>query len=166
MEIQKIKVSEIISYDRNPRRNDHVVDKVAAGIREFGFRVPVILKKDKTLIDGHLRLKAAKKLGLEEIPALFATDMNETQIKAFRISINKLAELADWDEDLLSLEFEDLKLANFDLDLTGFNPEDVSAITEMPEVDFASIDDQSRLDQKKSSNETHKCPSCGFEFKD
>jgi ParB-like chromosome segregation protein Spo0J len=90
-------IERCIEYARNPRKNDHAVDKVAAAIREFGFRVPICAKIDGTVVDGHLRLKAAKKLGLTEVPVVLADDMSEAQIKAFRLSVNKVAELADWD---------------------------------------------------------------------
>ena len=113
-------IERCIDYARNPRKNDHAVDKVAAAIKEFGFRVPIVAKSDGLVVDGHLRLKAAKKLGLAEVPVILADDMTEAQIKAFRLSVNKVAELADWDIDLLKLEFQDLQADGFDLALTGF----------------------------------------------
>ena len=91
-------IDKLIEYARNPRKNDHAVDRVAAAIREFGFRVPVVAKSDGTVVDGHLRLKAAKKLGLTEVPVVLADDMTDLQIKAFRLSVNKMAELAEWDD--------------------------------------------------------------------
>jgi ParB-like chromosome segregation protein Spo0J len=119
-------LERFIDYARNPRKNDHAVDKVASAIREFGFRVPVVAKSDGTVVDGHLRLKAAKKLGLDTVPVLLADDLSETQIKAFRISVNKMAELADWDSELLQLELADLHEADFDMDLLGFDAADLS----------------------------------------
>jgi DNA modification methylase len=128
LELQQWPVERLIEYARNPRKNDHAVDTIAAGIKEFGFRVPVVAKSDGTVVDGHLRLKAAKKLGLTSIPVVLADDLTEAQIKAFRISVNKMAELADWDYDLLKLEFEELKDLDFDLDLTGFNEDELKDI--------------------------------------
>ena len=125
-------LDKFIEYARNPRKNDHAVDRVAAAIREFGFRVPVVAKSDGTVVDGHLRLKAAKKLGLASVPVLLADDMTEVQIKAFRISVNKMAELAEWDEELLKLEFDDLKLEDFNLELTGFTLDEIEALE--PEI--------------------------------
>lgn len=113
-------ISELIEYARNPRKNDHAVDKIAAAIREFGFRVPVVAKDDGSVVDGHLRLKAAKKLGMAEVPVISAEGMSEQQIKAFRLSVNRMAEIADWDVDLLKLEIADLEEMGFDLELTGF----------------------------------------------
>ena len=121
-------VERCVEYARNPRKNDHAVDKVAAAIREFGFRVPICAKSDGTVVDGHLRLKAAKKLGLTEVPVVLADDMSEAQIKAFRLSVNKVAELAEWDTELLALEFNELEDMGFDLSLTGFEADEIGAL--------------------------------------
>ena len=121
-------IDKLIEYARNPRKNDHAVDRVAAAIREFGFRVPVVAKSDGTVVDGHLRLKAAKKLGLTEVPVVLADDMTDLQIKAFRLSVNKMAELAEWDEDMLKIELEELSELGFDLELTGFTDEEILAL--------------------------------------
>jgi len=134
-------IERLVFYARNPRKNDHAVDKVAAAIREFGFRVPICAKSDGTIVDGHLRLKAAKKLGLSEVPVVLADDMTEAQIKAFRLSVNKMAELAEWDTELLRLEFLDLEGDGFDLELTGFDADEIAELqfdddaeTDMPEL--------------------------------
>lgn len=134
-------IDRLVFYARNPRKNDHAVDKVAAAIREFGFRVPICAKSDGTVVDGHLRLKAAKKLGLAEVPVVLADDMTEAQIKAFRLSVNKMAELAEWDTELLRLEFLDLEGDGFDLELTGFDADEIAELqfdddaeTDMPEL--------------------------------
>jgi len=121
-------IERLVEYIRNPRKNDHAVDKVAAAIREFGFRVPICAKSDGTVVDGHLRLKAAKKLGLTEVPVVLADDMSEAQIKAFRLSVNKVAELAEWDTELLALEFGELEEMGFDLSLTGFEADEIGAL--------------------------------------
>lgn len=122
-------IDKLIEYARNPRKNDHAVDRVAAAIREFGFRVPVVAKSDGTVVDGHLRLKAAKKLGLTEVPVVLADDMTDLQIKAFRLSVNKMAELAEWDDELLAIEFAELADAGFDNLLTGFTQDEIDALT-------------------------------------
>jgi DNA modification methylase len=123
-------IERLIEYDRNPRKNEvnDAVNRVASAIREYGFRVPVIAKSDGTVVDGHLRLKAARKLGLMEIPIVLADDMTDAQVKAFRISVNKMAELAEWDEELLALEFKDLEDMDFDLELTGFSLDEIEAL--------------------------------------
>ena len=122
-------IDRCIGYARNPRKNDHAVDKVASAIREFGFRVPIVAKSDGTVVDGHLRLKAAAKLGLTEVPVILADDLTDAQIKAFRLSVNKVSEFAEWDIGLLKLEFEDLEADGFDLTLTGFDLGEIAALT-------------------------------------
>jgi DNA modification methylase len=116
----------LIEYARNPRKNDHAVDRVAAAIREFGFRVPILAKSDKTIVDGHLRLKAAKKLGLEEVPVLLCDDMTDIQVRAFRLSVNKVSEFADWDDEMLRVELDALGADGFDLELTGFSLDEIA----------------------------------------
>ena len=121
-------IDRCVDYARNPRKNDHAVDRVAAAIKEFGFRVPIVAKSDGLVVDGHLRLKAAKKLGLTDVPVILADDLTEAQIKAFRLSVNKVAEFAEWDHELLALEISDLQEADFDLSLTGFDPDEIEAL--------------------------------------
>lgn len=135
MQVEHWPIERLIEYARNPRKNDHAVDRVAAAIREFGFRVPVIAKSDGTVVDGHLRLKAAKKLGLEAVPVMLADDMTDIQIKAFRLSVNKMAEMAEWDNELLALELADLGEMGFDMDLTGFTLDEIGALDGVQELD-------------------------------
>ena len=120
--------SRLIPYARNPRKNDHAVEQMAGAIREFGFRLPIIAKSTGEICDGHLRYKAALHLGLEQVPVILADDLTETQLKAFRILVNRSATWADWDEDLLRLELEELQLDDFDLSLTGFDDDELLEI--------------------------------------
>jgi hypothetical protein len=130
MEIKSFKINELIEYARNPRKNDAVVDRMVSCIKEFGFRIPIVAKSDGSVVDGHLRLKAAKKLGMTEVPVVIADDLTDAQIKAFRLIANQSANWAEWDEELLKLEFEDLKNLNFDLDLTGFGLDEIERLFE------------------------------------
>ena len=120
--------SRLIPYSRNPRKNDHAVDQMAGAIRDFGFRIPIIAKSTGEICDGHLRYKAAVRLGLDKVPVILADDLTETQIKAFRILANRSATWAEWDEDLLRLELEELEEADFDLALTGFDANELLEI--------------------------------------
>ncbi len=126
-------LERLIDYIRNPRKNEHAVDRVAAAIHEFGFRVPVVAKSDGTVVDGHLRLKAARKLKLATVPVLLADDLSEAQIKAFRLSVNRMAELAEWDEELLALELQELQDLDYDLDLTGFDEDELNRLLGLTE---------------------------------
>lgn len=156
-------IERLIPYARNPRKNDHAVDRVAAAIREFGFRVPVVAKSDGTVVDGHLRIKAAQKLGMDAVPVILADDMTDTQIKAFRISVNRMAELAEWDDELLKLELEDLETDGFDLELTGFDLAEIESLM----GDFAQQPESSAKEIDTDDYQMgHKCPRCGFEFDD
>jgi len=112
-------VSEIKEYEKNPRKNDGAVDKVAASIKEFGFKNPIIIDKDGIIIAGHTRLKAAKKLGFDKVPTILADDLTDQQAKAFRIADNKVSEFADWDDELLFQELGDIP----DIDMTKFGIE-------------------------------------------
>jgi len=126
LKVETWPIERCIPYCRNPRKNDEQVDRMASAIKEFGFRIPIVAKSDGSVVDGHLRLKAAQKLGLKEVPVALADELTEAQVKAFRILANKSANWAEWDTDLLKLELEDLQEMDFDLELTGF---------ELPELD-------------------------------
>jgi len=126
MKLESWPTDSLIEYARNARKNDHAVDRVAAAIHEFGFRVPILAKSDKTIVDGHLRLKAAKKLGLEEVPVLLCDDMTDLQVRAFRLSVNKVSEFADWDDEMLRVELDELGADGFDLELTGFSLDEIA----------------------------------------
>lgn len=125
---------KFIEYARNPRNNDDVVDQMVSVIKEFGFRIPIVARSDGLVVDGHLRLKAARVLGLTEIPVVLADELTETQVKAFRILANKSASWAEWDDELLRLEFEDLKIAEFDLEFTGFSDQEIQDFMVFEEV--------------------------------
>jgi len=121
MKTKQLPVETLIPYAGNPRKNDHAVETVAAAISRFGFRVPVLAKSDGSLIDGHLRVKAAKHLGMKDVPVVLCDDLSEADIKALRISINRMAELAEWDTELLSAELDGLAAEGITLGDVGFN---------------------------------------------
>ena len=125
MKVEQRKTTEIKPYDKNPRDNDGAVEAVARSIREYGFRQPIVVDADGVIIVGHTRWKAAQKLGLEEVPVHVATDLTPTQIKAYRIADNKVAELAAWDMDLLPIELSELRGMDVDLELLGFSSEEL-----------------------------------------
>ena len=118
MKIIEKSISEIIPYANNPRNNEAAVDAVAASIREFGFKVPIIIDKNNVIVAGHTRLRSAEKLGLESVPCVLADDLTEEQVRAFRIADNKTAELADW--DFTKLEEELAALKEIDMSAFGF----------------------------------------------
>lgn len=125
MNITNKKLTEIKPYEKNPRRNDAAVEAVAESIKQFGFKVPLVIDKNGVIVTGHTRYKAAQKLGLKEIPCIVADDLNEAQIKAYRLADNKVGEIAEWDEDLLWEELQALADMDIDMDVFGFKPFDV-----------------------------------------
>src|SRR5574344_3123436 len=129
MEIITRKLSEIKPYEKNPRKNDQAVEFVLNSIKEFGFKVPIVIDKDGIIVAGHTRYKASKKLKLAEVPCIIADDLTEEQIKAYRLADNKVAEKSEWDFDLLSEELDDI--LNIDMEQFDF---DLSENIEEPEV--------------------------------
>jgi len=142
-------VSVLQEYENNPRNNDEAIKAVANSIREFGFKVPIVITSDNVIIAGHTRLKASVSLGLEEVPCIVADDLNEAQIKAFRLADNKTAELATWDLSRLEEEF-----AGIDMDMLQFGFEEMEELLpdnaadddfdiddEIPEIPFSEIGD-------------------------
>lgn len=128
MKIEYKNIDEVIPYENNPRHNEEAIEYVANSIQEFGFKVPIIVDKDNVIVTGHTRLKAAQKLGLEKVPVIYADDLTEDQIKAFRIADNKTGEKAGWDLDKLKIELEDLD--NFDMTDFGFGDFELSMLTD------------------------------------
>ena len=129
MDVIEKKLKDIKPYEKNPRKNDSAVDAVANSIREFGFRVPVVIDKDNVIVCGHTRYKASKKLGLEKVPCVIADDLTEEQIKAYRLADNKVSELAEWDIDLLGEELDvifDIDMSDFGFDLTEEETEPIN----------------------------------------
>jgi len=143
------KITSLLEYDNNPRHNEEAIEAVANSIREFGFKVPIVISSDNVIIAGHTRLKASVSLGLEEVPCIIADDLNDEQIKAFRLADNKTAELATW--DLSKLEEE---LSHIDMDMLQFGFEEMEELLpdnasdddfditdEIPEVPFSQPGD-------------------------
>ncbi len=118
-------IDRLVFYARNPRKNDSVVDRMCSSIREFGFKIPVLARSDGEVVDGHLRLKAAQKLRITEVPVILCDEWSPAQVKAFRLMVNRSVTWASWDDELLALELQELNEADFDLSLTGFDPKEI-----------------------------------------
>ena len=128
MQITMMNIADIRPYERNPRHNEEAVDAVARSIKEFGFRNPVILDRDKVIVAGHTRVLAAKSLGMTEVPCVVAEDLTPEQAKAFRIADNRTAEIAEWDYDLLPIELKELRTDGFDMGLLGFDTSELEKL--------------------------------------
>lgn len=156
--IERWPVDRLIPYARNPRRNEHAVGRMVASIKEFGFKIPVLARSDGTIIDGHLRLKAAQFLQIADVPVILCDEWTEAQVRAFRLMANRSVGWADWDSELLSLEFEDLKGLEFNLELTGFDEQEIANYlngVQAPES-FGEYDETIETE--------HECPKCGYRW--
>lgn len=124
MEIKEISIKALHEYENNPRHNENAVEAVAASIREFGFKVPIVVDADNVIVAGHTRLLASKLLGLDKVPCVVADDLTPEQVKAFRVADNKTAELAEWNFELLESELAELEAMDFDMSQFGFDESD------------------------------------------
>lgn len=156
MQIVEKKINEIKPYAKNPRKNDEAVEYVAKSIKEFGFKVPIVIDKNGVIVAGHTRHKAAKQLGLKTVPCIIADDLSEEQIKAFRLVDNKTAEFSHWDFDLLELEINDVNKINL---------EDYAFKIYNTDFDEDKLDDlfKDAPDKEKQPKQIQ-CPHCGEWF--
>ncbi len=115
-------IDDLKEYENNPRNNKEAIPYVMNSIKEFGFKNPIIIDTNNVIVCGHTRVSASKELGLKEVPCIVADDLTDEQIKAFRIADNKVGEIAEWDEDLLAIEMDDI--TEFDMSDFGFLEED------------------------------------------
>jgi len=128
LDVELRPIDAIRPYQANPRVNDQAVAAVAASLKEFGFRQPIVVDTDGVIVVGHTRWKAAKKLGLTQVPVHVATDLTAEKIKAYRIADNQTNTLAEWDFDLLPIELKDLRGADYDLSLLGFDDDELAKL--------------------------------------
>ena len=133
MEIKMVKLSEIVPYENNPRKNADAVEPVKQSIMQFGFRNPMILDAENVIVAGHTRYLAAQELGLQEVPVLYADDLTEEQIQKYRLVDNKTAEYAEWDFEKLEEELAQLDFGDFNF---GFNNE--------IDIDETDLDDETQ----------------------
>lgn len=126
MKVELMNIEKLVPYARNPRITAHAVDKVAASIKEFGFRQPIVVDSEMVIIVGHVRYQAAQKLGIKKVPVHVAEGLTKEQIKAYRIADNRTGEEAQWDKELLQLEINELDLEGYDKSLLGFNEEELN----------------------------------------
>lgn len=163
MQIEQIATDKLIPYARNAKQHpDSQVAQIAASIKEFGFNNPVLVNKDNTIVAGHGRFQAAQRLGLTEVPCIRLEHLTPTQQKAYGIVDNQLTMNSPFDDELLKLEIADLDADDFDLDLLGFERDDIEKMFFDGNFDPGSEDDQGQLDELKPI--FCKCPECGKEF--
>src|SRR5260370_39718459 len=134
-------INSIRPYENNPRINDAALDAVAASIKEFGFRQPIVVDEEGVIIVGHTRYFAALKLGMTEVPVHVAVGLTPAQAKAYRLADNQTAQLSDWDNDKLVVELAKLRDMDFDLGLTGFAADDLQRLLEPTTAGLTDPDD-------------------------
>ena len=158
--IKMMALKDITPYPDNPRINDASVDAVANSIRDFGFRQPIVVDKDRVIIAGHTRYKAAKKLKLKTVPVIVADDLDEDQVKAYRLADNKVGETSMWDYDLLDMELGGIE--GFDMEDFGFLGE--SPIFNEEEVNPKRNTEEIGLEGFGEERFECECPRCHFKF--
>ena len=162
LKVQMVPIENLHPYEHNPRNNEDAVDPVAASIREFGFKVPIIVDQSMTIAAGHTRYLAAKKLGLTEVPVIMAEDLSSEQIQAYRIVDNKTQEQAKWDYRKLDEELE--KIENIDMSLFRFG--DIGDFEPGEGLREQDLDDggEVSIDEFEDENFNCECPVCGFRW--
>ena len=166
MQIEYLKIEDVIPYANNPRNNDdEAVERVASSIKEYGFKNPLIVDKDNVIVAGHTRYKAAKRLGIDSIPTIKADDLTPAQIKAFRLADNKVSEYSSWNNEMLAIELEELQEFDFELNSTGFEDWELDNLLN-PVTDDDLQDFLIEKESKPKEPKKIKCPSCGCEFEE
>lgn len=137
MQIVNKNINELKTYENNPRNNREAIQYVIKSIKEFGFKVPIVIDTNNVIVSGHTRYEASKQLGLEEVPCVVIDDLNEQQVNAFRIADNKVAERAEWDWDKLADELGTIT----DIDMEEFGFEDIIKGQDLTDFDLSYIAD-------------------------
>ena len=155
LEIKYIPIEEITPYKNNPRINEDAIPFVMNSIKEFGFKNPIILDKNNIVVAGHTRLESAKRLKMEEIPCIYADDLTEEQIKAYRLADNKVSEKSMWDYDKLEEELDnilDIDMSKFDFNIDNF------------EIEIPEEKEETEKSTETKDKHEHICPNCGLKF--
>ena len=137
IEVKEIDINELKPYKKNPRKNDESVDFVMNSIKEFGFKVPIVVDKNNVIVAGHTRYKASKKLGLKKVPCIVADDLSEEQINAYRLADNKVGENSSWDKVFLDIELDNI--VNINMEDFGFFNDEKKEEDEKGEVEFSEV---------------------------
>ena len=129
MKVKDISVDILKEYENNPRFNDNAIDKVAESIKQFGFKVPIVVDRNNIIVAGHTRYKAAQQLQLDKVPCIVADDLTPEQVKSFRLADNKVSEYSTWDQEKLYIELMELETLEFNVESFGFNIQEISTTT-------------------------------------
>lgn len=142
MKIEKVAIDEVMPYAGNPRKNEAAVTKVAASLQEFGWQQPIVVDSEMVIIAGHTRWQAARQLAMTHVPVLVAEGLTPVQVKAYRLADNRTHEESGWDKDLLAIELGELSKLDFDLSITGFNPEEIQGLMALADAVADGLTDE------------------------
>ena len=168
LRVKYVPIGDVRPYEDNPRRNDGAVQAVATSIREFGWKQPIVVDADGTIVVGHTRYKAAQALGMTDVPVVVASDLTPEQCAAYRLADNRVGELAQWDSELLAQELDGL--ADIDMSVFGFDSgelmdaDGIDKLFSDYDQDEASAKGGSADVQKERESRTITCPHCGMVF--
>ena len=163
LKIEWVELEKIIPYVNNPKEHpEEQIKKIASSIKNFGFRVPILIDEKNEIVAGHGRYMAAKMLKMDKVPVIRISDLTPAQIKAFRIADNKVAE-SGWDENTLINELKQLEELNFNLSITGFDDDEIELMLNPPDLD-GLFEEQEEERNKEEHKKKVVCPNCGFEF--
>src|SRR5450432_4302995 len=163
MKIIQWAIDRLIPYARNARKIPQAaIDKVAASVTEFGWRQPIVVDTERVVVAGHVRLLAAKQLGLEKVPVHVATDLTPGQIKAFRLMDNRSHQESGWDMELLAPEMAELQALSIDAALTGFDADEISKFLDPGTSDGKPPESFKEYDETIPTE--HECPKCGYSW--
>lgn len=161
MKIETVPIEKVIPYARNPRRNEHAVAKVAGSIKEFNWQQPIVVDTNYVVVAGHTRLLAAQQLGMKEVPVKIADDLTPAQIKAYRLADNRTHEEAEWIDELLAIELGEIRDMGYDLDITGFDPDELDKLLAGDGADGLTDDDAIPEVQEKAVSQAGDVWVCG-----
>ena len=160
LRVKYVPVGDVRPYEDNPRRNDGAVQAVAASLREFGWKQPIVVDADGTIVVGHTRYKAALALEMTHVPVVVASDLTPEQCAAYRLADNRVGELAEWDSELLAQELDGL--ADIDMSAFGFDSGELLSGADVDDL-FEDYDGASSEDDGPSPK-MMTCPHCGATF--
>ena len=164
MKTKEMKINELIPYENNPRNNEGAIEYVANSIRQFGFKVPIVVDKDNVIVAGHTRWLAAQALEMDKVPVVVADDLTPEQVKAFRLADNKVAEKASWDFTKLADEIKGID-TDINLNELGFGEFELDTLLNGADFDEEALDDLFvDAPEKEKEPKKIKCPHCGKEF--
>ncbi len=160
-----VRIDDLVPYTNNARvHTQKQIGQIRASLREFGFVTPVLIDSDNNIIAGHGRVEAARAEGMTEVPCVLVSSLTEAQRKAYILADNRLSEVSEWDPQLLKIEIKELEALHFDVQIIGFDAQDVDQINIGAQTEPDALDLDDFTADSKADNQKMHCPKCGFVF--